>query len=253
VRGEGGCIANGDCGQITINPIPSTTITFTEMHGESCLPGGSGTVAISNVSGGYPGSIGYTYTLTGTAFLEENQTGLFAVLVAGTYTATVSDSSGCPNASAPLLISIIQLTPNQCLIPDAEPPASGTTNEPVGTIIVQIIQDTTIVTDTIANPGNSFETAQGSVLIDVIAVEGQRSVLEALLQTPAYGMTDLLENGEDTLTITGWYPVGNLDLLIPLYPSIMQFSDVNRRPLRNSASQGLTFTQGDIAMKSDDT
>ncbi len=70
-----------------------------------------------------------------------------------------------------------------------------------------------------------------------------------MLQTPAWGLTDIIDNGPNSLIITGKYPIANLlkldsltnmiDYCRPLFPAI------------RNGSTGLTATNGDIAIHSD--
>ena len=91
------------------------------------------------------------------------------------------------------------------------------------------------------------------VNIEIIGIpDGNGSVayLKTILSGATYGMSAFIDNGPNSLTITGKYPINKMCLLetdpifvgkinnaIPLYP-----------PARN---EGITFTSGDLAMGTD--
>jgi len=66
------------------------------------------------------------------------------------------------------------------------------------------------------------------VLIEVIANVGYHDSLLSVLLSPAYGMTDTINNGDTSQIITGVFPVANLtklnsltalvDYVRPYYP-----------------------------------
>ena len=127
-------------------------------------------------------------------------------------------------------------------------PDSGIVTTPLGPELTQLYEDP-------IPPGPStnnqvFQVIDaGSVLIDVIANVGQYNALLPLLQSPDYGMTNLIDNGDSTLIITGLYPVANLRKLDSI-PALVNFARPKYAPV-NSA--GLILSQGDRAMKSDST
>ena len=93
-----------------------------------------------------------------------------------------------------------------------------------------------------------FIIDDGSVYIEVIAKQGTGIVqtLRTLLETEPYGMTDFIDNGASSLTITGKYPIVNLKKLDSL-PTLISYV----RPLFPPVSGfGITTTQGDRAMNS---
>jgi hypothetical protein len=254
VRGEGGCTIPGPCTTASFFAPDPPDVTFSTNFAASCDSiNGSGSITILADPNNYDGVLSYRIERD-SAFrggVTINDGGFFGGLKGGTYFANVSSSSGCYDPFTNDTIVIRELPLNQCIVPDFNPPDSGYVPTPIGATLTQIIADSTILTDTTINPGLSFEVDdQNRVLIDVIAVDGQKAALLALLQTPAYGLVNIYPNGEDTLTITGFYPAANLALLNPLYPSLLRFAEVNRRPINNGEEQGIAISQGDQAMSS---
>ncbi|MFZ1826058.1 MAG: S8 family serine peptidase, partial [Chitinophagales bacterium] len=68
-----------------------------------------------------------------------------------------------------------------------------------------------------------------------------------LLTTPEYGLTNILDNGDYELIITGLFPIAHLPLLNEL-PEIINYARPLYQPLSNS---GIAYTLGDKAMRSD--
>ncbi|MFZ7105531.1 MAG: hypothetical protein ACO1HD_02820, partial [Bacteroidota bacterium] len=171
------------------------------------------------------------YTITGDA-----TTGL----VDGTYHYTLTDNNGC------VLNKTTEVFVTNCILPYYNAPDSGKVNTALGPELVQLYNDPDSI-----GPQNNNVVFQldgfGSVFIDVIANIGQYDALLNLLQTPQYGMTGIIDNGDTTLIITGYYPIDNLPLLDSI-PSLVNFVRPNYAPV---SSAGLINSQGDRAMKSD--
>ena len=171
------------------------------------------------------------YTITGDA-----TTGL----VDGTYHYTLTDNNGC------VLNKTTEVFVTNCILPYYNAPDSGKVNTALGPELVQLYNDPDSI-----GPQNNNVVFQldgfGSVFIDVIANIGQYDALLNLLQTPQYGMTGIIDNGDTTLIITGYYPIDNLPLLDSI-PTLVNFVRPNYAPV---SSAGLINSQGDRAMKSD--
>ncbi|MEI7802322.1 MAG: hypothetical protein WCI97_06755, partial [Bacteroidota bacterium] len=171
---------------------------------------------------------------------------------AGIHTFTVTDNSGCvvtTNATVDTVSGCILAGTGSWLgkIDSIIGPAlfylSVIDTLPIDTF-QQIIAS--VNADSIVYKFN-FDTTK--VLIDVIvkAIPGNLNVVKAFLMTPPYGMTYMFDNGDTTLTITGYYPIGNL-LLLNSRKDKINFVRTNNRPL---SSSGLIYSQGDHAMKGD--
>lgn len=164
-------------------------------------------------------------------------------LAPGIYTFSVTDEAGC-EASAQ-----IELIQANCIVPYYQPPANDTISNLIGAELTQLFFfPQTFADSTIAE--NIFEIRQslGDVLIEVISNVGQYETLLALLQTPEYGLNNLIDNGDSTLIITGFYPIENLKKLDSL-PDLINYVRPYYSPIAgNFASTGLTTTQGDLAM-----
>ena len=164
-------------------------------------------------------------------------------LVPGIYNYSVTDANGC-TASATL-----QVIRTNCIIPYYEPPVNDTTNRLIGAELTQLYSFPASLVDTTAS-NNVFliNDATGQVLIEVIAKANSYNTLLALLQTPAYGINNLINNGDSTVIITGFFPIANLPKLNQL-PQYIVYVRPYFTPIAAGLT-GLTTTQGDSAMLS---
>src|SRR6185312_15191426 len=94
-----------------------------------------------------------------------------------------------------------------CILPYYPPPEGGKIRNLIGAELNSLAENFGSVSDTTQN---IFILKHDSVMIEVISLQGQYQTLLSLLQTPAYGMTDLINNGPNTLIISGKYPIKNL-------------------------------------------
>ncbi len=169
-------------------------------------------------------------------------------LTPGNYTYTVTDNFGC-TAQADLFV---QLT--NCLIPYYEPPVNGIAPNIIGSELTQLYNYPDSLVDTTS--GNNIfliDYVLGQVLIEVICDSGQYAATLALLQTPAYGLNNIINNGESDFIITGMFPIANLPSL-DLLTSLLNYVRPYYPPIALSSSlptTGLTTTQGDKVMYSD--
>ncbi len=93
VRGEGGCVTPGACGQITITPQALDDASFAYTSASYCVSDADPAPTITGVGGG---------TFSSTAGLSiSSTTGIIDVSVStpGTYTVTYTTSGACPNSS----------------------------------------------------------------------------------------------------------------------------------------------------------
>ncbi len=157
----------------------------------------------------------------------------------GIYTLTVSDARGCSKSVNVTVEGI------QCIQPTITPPDSGKTKEIIGSELTALAKDSTFQ-DTTASV---FLLQSDSVYIEVISIQGQYNTLLALLQTPAYGLTRILNNGPNSLIISGLFPIKNLPKLDSL-PHLINYVRPLYPPITLS---GLAQTQGDAATRSDFT
>ena len=84
-------------------------------------------------------------------------------------------------------------------------------------------------------------------MIEVIAKIGQVAQLTTLLQSSVYGMTNLINNGPNSLVVSGKFPIANLPKL-DLLPDLITYCRPLFPPISNI---GVTTTNGDIAIHSD--
>jgi hypothetical protein len=117
-----------------------------------------------------------------------------------------------------------------------------------GKVPTKIGSELTSLKDNFGNVADSakavFLLKPDSVLIDVISNAGQTAALRTLLMSPAYGLKDTINNGPNSLVITGWFAIAKLLKLDSL-------SSINYvRPAFPPINQtGLIRSQGDSAMR----
>ena len=90
-----------------------------------------------------------------------------------------------------------------------------------------------------------FLIQNDSVYVEVIVMAGQYNTVLNMLQSPEFGMTDFITNGQSQLIITGKFPIANLLKLNEL-SDLVNFC----RPLYPALTNaGVTQTAGDSAMR----
>lgn len=157
---------------------------------------------------------------------------------AGTYVLTVTNPVGGCKATD---TAIVTYTP--CIFPYYPPPPGGKVTDLIGSELSSLY-------DNFDNVGNQdtlnkiFTLLNDSVIIEVIALDGKYNELLALLQTPAYGLTDLINNGPGSLIIAGKYPIANLKKLDSL-PQLINYCRPVFPPVSNS---GIVNSSGDTAL-----
>ena len=167
-----------------------------------------------------------------------NYTGQTTSLTAGLYSYTVTDANNC-TANAQTTISFIN-----CIIPSIPASDSGKVSTTIGSDLTQIHNNP----DSIADSTNTqYVVDLGDILIEVVANMGYYDSLLVLLQTPAYGMTDLFDNGDSTLIITGFYPRANL-LLLNNLPALINAVRTYNPPINNSLAAGIAYSLGDSSI-----
>ena len=156
----------------------------------------------------------------------------------GGYVLTVTNPSGGCSA-----MDTAYVTYTGCIVPYYPPPAGGKIVNLIGAELSSLAANFGNVKDTTQN---IFILRNDSVMIEVIALQGQYQTLLTLLQTPAYGMTNLINNGPNTLIISGEYPINHLTELNSL-TSLIDYA----RPLFPSISNvGIVTSQGDTSIQS---
>ena len=155
---------------------------------------------------------------------------------AGKYVLTVTDPNGGCVANDTVLVKFIP-----CVLPYYPPPDSGKITNLIGAELTSLSQNFTKVKD---RSQNIFILQSDGVFIEVIARTGQYSTLLALLKTVPYGITDLIDNGPNTLIISGKFPIINLKKLDSL-PALINYC----RPLYPAqGNSGIVNSLGDIAL-----
>ncbi|MBC7912518.1 MAG: hypothetical protein H7Y07_00205, partial [Pyrinomonadaceae bacterium] len=147
------------------------------------------------------------------------------VTAGGTYILTVTDPSGSCSS-----FDTVRVNFNGCIFPYYPPPVGGKVSNPVGAELNSLFLNQGSVSDT---SQNIFILKGDSVMIEVISLVGKYTELLNLLQQPNFGMTDLIDNGPNTLFITGLYPIKNLRKLDSL-PLLIDYCRPLFPPLGNS-------------------
>ena len=129
---------------------------------------------------------------------------------------------------------------DDCIDPYYPAPDSGKTKGSIGSELSQLaqnsgFQDTSQIV---------YQINNDSVYIEVIAIQGQYQTLLSLLQSPGYGMTKLIDNGLNTLIISGLFPIQNL----PKLDSLPQYINYVRPLFPAIIKRGVALTQGDAAV-----
>ncbi len=220
----GGVVTGTICCNVTLTTSAADTLIV-------CVESGQLTGSVTLIATG--GTTPYIYGGSATTNLAP-----------GIYNYTVTDANGCTASTA------LRVIRTNCIIPYYEPPTNDTTANLIGAELTQLFNFPNSLVDTTAT-NNVFliRDSSNQVLIEVIATTGNYLALKALLQTPAYGMNSLVDNGDSSIIITGFFPIANLPLLNAL-PQFIRYVRPYFTPI-TSAFTGLTVTQGDKAMRSD--
>ncbi len=185
-------------------------------------------------------NVQYNWTALGTGNIVSGGTTLTpTVNKAAKYVLTVTDPNGSCSATDTVQVNFIQ-----CILPYYPPPPNGKLDNIIGSELSSLYQYFGFVTD---SAQNIFILRQDSVMIEVISRVGQYSNLLTLLQTPAYGITELVDNGPNSLIITGKYPISHLKKLDSL-PTIIDYVRPVFPPLGNV---GIASSAGDTAVRAD--
>ena len=178
----------------------------------------------------------YSYVKGGKA--PFNFTGDTTSLTDGNYTYSVHDSQGCTKF-ANTHISIID-----CILPTVPASDSGKVYNVLSSELTQLYLHQDSILDTTSS---HYFINQGRILIEVVVNVGYYDSVLTLIQTPAYGMTDIFANGDITLIITGFYPISNL-LLLNNLPTVINTVRTYNPPLNNSLATGIAYSLGDSSI-----
>lgn len=155
----------------------------------------------------------------------------------GFYTLTVTDTNGCSVASS------LFVEEDPCIVPYLPAPDSGKVPNLIGSELNSLAK----------NPGYLdslefvFQRRSDSVFIEVIAIQGQYNNLLNLLKSPSYGLTRTIDNGPNSLIITGLFPISNLPKLDSL-PNLINYVRPLFPPLVNI---GVVTSEGDESVRAD--
>ena len=160
--------------------------------------------------------------INGGQIISGENTSTAEVSVAGTYILTASNAPGCFATDSVIV--------------------KGKSDDIIGPELKSLF----ITNDNTSPLSKSIFIIQNdSVYVEVIAMEDQYNNVLRILQTPEYGMTDFIPNGQSKFIITGKMPIANLlklndleemvNFCRPLYPAL--------------TNAGVAQTAGDSAMR----
>ncbi|MEY4594924.1 MAG: hypothetical protein RIQ47_1334, partial [Bacteroidota bacterium] len=222
-----GCTSDTIVLEITIsNPL---VLSVTPDSQGVCISS-TGTVSLSAEGGFSP----YIFSGADTTNLQ-----------AGTYSYYVTDANGCSDTAQAILTSY------QCIEATITPPDSGKVTSSLGAELFSLlgaVDSTTGNINASSIDSTIYNVIGNTIRIEVISNETTFDTVLSLLQQPYYGMTDLVNNGEGSLVISGTIPIANLSRLEPISG---RFNLINFiRPLSPPVSnQGLVNSQGDSAIR----
>lgn len=220
---------------IDFAPVKPCSKPDADAGEDKTLPCGGGTVVLDGVST-TPG-VGYCWkAIDSGRIVKGAHTATPTVSKAGAYVLQVTSAFGGCTA----FDTVIVYAPS-CIFPYYPPPPNGKETDLIGAELTSLYENPVTDEDTLQN---IFRIFNDSVLIEVIALEGQVETLLSLLQTPDYGLTEIVDNGENALIITGKYPIANLKKLDSL-PSLINYCRPAYPPQSNS---GIVQSGGDTAL-----
>ena len=230
VSSPGGCSASAST-NVIVNALPKPAITLNQSLYD--CPNAFSIITVRDTSSGNNNPYNYLWSPNGEV------TSSISVSQPGTYGVTITNNNGC---HASVDTTIIRLP---CIVGYYPPPPNGKIEDKIGSELTQLVGHPDTVLNTTNN--NIYLTKNGTVLIEVISKVGEYNNLLALLISS--GMTEIIDNGNNTLIITGFFPINNLlslnsvssiDYVRPYFP-----------PQSNFNINGATFSLGDRAMESD--
>lgn len=157
--------------------------------------------------------------INGGVITSATNTQTITVSSAGTYVLTVTKAASCTSTDTAVV--------------------TGKINNLIGSELLSISQNGN---NSSASP--FFIIRNDSILIDVIVKEGKYAQTLALLTAPAYGLTNLISNGNSNFIISGIFPIAKLQLLNTL-DSLIVYSRPYYAGFNNS---GIVSSAGDTAM-----
>ena len=249
--GSGKCFYTGalfSAGEINVqNNVTVYYAPFAESASCSTPVARAGSDKILNCStstvqldgSGSTDALQYNWTaLNNGHILSGNGTLTPTVDAVGTYVLTVTNPNGGCSATDTAVVTF-----SNCILPYYPPPEGGKIRNLIGAELNSLAENFGNVTD---STQNIFILKHDSVLIEVISLQGKYQQLLSLLQTPEYGMTDLIDNGPNTLIISGKYPINHL-LKLDSLPDLIDYC----RPIFPSiGNSGVVNSQGDTAIQS---
>lgn len=234
-------------GDMNVNKISITTINggdpsriYTETHGsgaaapdrKSAFYMASGSGSSTPQSSAWLGTLWAPYAAI-TISNQNNYGRIKGAIFSGTQ---VNIQGGITIEHIPLALD----APSD-IFPRYTPPNNFKVNDLIGPELFSLNQNPAAGTELT----DLFIATPDSVWLEIIAKEGQRQTLAAVVMGPGYGLTDTISNGQNSLIITGRYPIANL-LALNALPNLISFC----RPVYPAInSSGIIRTAGDSAMR----
>ncbi|HET9430717.1 MAG TPA: hypothetical protein VFO70_06050, partial [Chitinophagaceae bacterium] len=186
-----------------------------------------------------PGALFSWAALDSSSIISGANTATPTVGSPGYYLLTVTDpATGCTARDTALV------TFDPCILPYYPPLMGSKSNTPIGSELTSLYLNFNTSSDTL---DFIYLIQSDSVFIDVIALVGKYDSLLALLQSAEYGMTDFIDNGPNTLIISGKFKIANL-LKLNFLPTLIDYV----RPLFPAiSSSGVANSAGDTAIHTD--
>lgn len=202
---------------VNVNPLPNVNAGPDKALGylgTATLTGSSSTTGVT-----------YSWTATnGGIITPPSNMAQISVSSAGTYILRVTANTGCYSTDTALVTSKL--------------------SNVIGSELKSIYDNFNPNAPDTANPFFLIN-ASGYVTIDIIVKAGYYDSVLHLLQTPAYGLTNIITNGASPFFITGQFPIVNLPLL-NLLGDIINYCRPYYHPVDNV---GVISSSGDTTVR----
>jgi hypothetical protein len=197
-------------GTVTFNYLPLVCVNPDANAGNDVEINCPATTATLNGSS-FTSGVAFSWTaINGGHIVSGANTSSPVVDKAGKYVLAVSTVlGGCTTTDT------VVVTSNPCIQPTYPPSSTGKISTPLGSELTSLALNGVGAVDPSKAGDSVFRvTSDGFVYIEVVAIQGQYDALKALLIS--LGMSDFIDNGPNSLIISGKFPIANL-LQLPKY------------------------------------
>ncbi len=206
---------------VKINYAPFNTCTTPNVNAGPDRSLEFGIQTILNGSSTTAGASFSWQALNGGVINSATNTADISVSAAGTYVLTITANNGCTAKDTALV--------------------TGKVNNLIGSELQSVFQNYNP-----SDPPSPFFVIQNdSIMIDVITIQGKYNDALNLLITPAYGLTNILSNGNSNFIITGLFAINKLPLLNTL-DSLIVYCRPYYAAFNNS---GIASSAGDTSVR----